>query len=81
MNHRISSIRPANAGRQYGNETPSPMSTPNCEYRRRPNERLFEATVSSVDVTCEYRGITHQLQMSTPYGRTVSVNRQGEPRM
>ena len=176
MQDRISSVRPVNAGRQYDNETPAPMSTPNYEYRRRPNERLFEATVSSVhavvgpagqrcwmerqevtepghsnrnvggailggllggvlghqvgggfgrdvvtaggavagavigskvgrggggtserevqrcettastkpeywDVTYEYRGITHQVQMSTPPGRTVSVNRQGEPRM
>ena len=33
------------------------------------------------DVTYEFRGATHQMQMTTPPGPTVTVNRQGEPRV
>lgn len=32
------------------------------------------------DVTYNYRGIDHRIQMSTPPGDTVAVNRNGEPR-
>ena len=32
------------------------------------------------DVTYDYRGIEHRVQMSSAPGRTVSVNRNGEPR-
>lgn len=32
------------------------------------------------DVTYEFRGIEHHMQVATPPGRTITVNRQGEPR-
>jgi uncharacterized protein YcfJ len=32
------------------------------------------------DVTYEYRGVEHYVQMSAPPGRTILVNRNGEPR-
>ena len=32
------------------------------------------------DVSYTFRGIDHRLQMTTPPGPTVTVNRQGEPR-
>ncbi len=32
------------------------------------------------DVTYEYRGVEHRVQMNAPPGRTVTVNRDGEPR-
>jgi uncharacterized protein YcfJ len=32
------------------------------------------------DVTYEYRGVEHRVQMSSPPGRTLIVNRNGEPR-
>jgi uncharacterized protein YcfJ len=32
------------------------------------------------DVTYEFRGESHRMQMATPPGRTVTVNGQGEPR-
>lgn len=32
------------------------------------------------DVSYEYRGVQHQVQMSAPPGRTIVVNRDGEPR-
>jgi uncharacterized protein YcfJ len=32
------------------------------------------------DVTYNYRGVEHRMQMSSPPGNTVAVNRNGEPR-
>ena len=32
------------------------------------------------DVTYDYRGVEHRVQMSAPPGRTIAVNRDGEPR-
>ena len=32
------------------------------------------------DVGYEFRGVTHQVQMTTPPGQTITVNRMGEPR-
>ncbi len=175
MNDRISSVRPMNEHKRYANEAPEPLAAPNYEYRQRPNERLFEAPVTSVravvgppekrcwverqqvtepernhsniggaivgaviggvlghqigggtgkdiataggavagaaigsnvgrqnsvvserdvqrcettasrtpeywDVTYDFRGIQHRLQMSSPPGQTIVVNRNGEPR-
>ena len=48
MNDRISSVRPVKPGVRYENEAPEPMAAPNYEYRQRPNERVFEAPVTSV---------------------------------
>ena len=33
------------------------------------------------DVTYNFRGVEHRVQMSTPPGRTIAVNRDGEPRL
>jgi uncharacterized protein YcfJ len=32
------------------------------------------------DVSYNFRGQDHQMQMTSPPGRTITVNRQGEPR-
>jgi uncharacterized protein YcfJ len=32
------------------------------------------------DVTYEYRGVEHRIQMNTPPGNTIAVNQRGEPR-
>ena len=48
MNDRISSVRPIDPRRTYANEAPAPVAAPVYEYRRRPNERVFEAPVVSV---------------------------------
>ena len=48
MNNRISSVRPADPRRQYENEAPAPVAAPTYEYRRRPEERVFEVPVTSV---------------------------------
>ncbi len=33
------------------------------------------------DVTYDFRGVEHRVQMTTPPGRTIAVNRNGEPRL
>jgi uncharacterized protein YcfJ len=175
MNDQISSVRPVNEQARYENEAPAPLPTPTYEYRRRADERVFEAPVTSVrammgppeqrcwverqqvvesgggepnvggavvaaiiggvlghqvgggrgkdaataggavagaliggnsggggavtydkdvqrcrtvasgrpaywDVTYNYRGVVHRIQMSAPPGRTIAVNGRGEPR-
>ena len=174
LENRISSVRPASDGRQYENEAPQPLAAPTYEYRQRPNERMYEAPVTSsrvvmgepeqrcfterqgnnqerrdlnvpggviggvlggilghqlgggsgktvatiggavaggalganvdrirdpvsgrdvrrcentasgtpqyYDVTYNFRGVEHRVQMSTPPGRTVAVNGNGDPR-
>ena len=48
------------------------------------NVRRCETTASTTpaywDVTYNYRGIEHRVQMSSPPGRTIAVNMNGEPR-
>lgn len=173
MNDRISSVRRLHGRDRYENEAPEPLPEPTYEYRRRPNEGVYQATVTSVravfgeaeqrcwserqqvrqpsrnnnvggavvgailggvlghqvgdgrgrdlataggavagaaigantgnnggsysqdirrcesvpdqtpdswDVTYVYRGTEHRIQMSTAPGRTIAVNRYGEPR-
>jgi uncharacterized protein YcfJ len=168
MNNRVSSVRPADPRRNYEYEAPAPVAAPTYEYRRRPDERVFEAPVVSVravmgppdrrcwverqevrepnaggailggiiggvlghqvgsgrgndaatvggalagaaigsnaggdrvgardvrrcestasgppaywDVTYNFRGTDHLIQMSAPPGRTILVNARGEPR-
>ena len=173
MNDKISSVRPVNQQTVYQNEAPAPLLAPTYEYYQRPNERVYDAPVTSVravvgppeqrcwierqqvtersdnnvggavvgaliggvlghqigggrgrdvataggavagalignnagrgagntydkdvqrcntvasttpaywDVTYNYRGVEHRMQMSSPPGDTVAVNRNGEPR-
>jgi uncharacterized protein YcfJ len=47
MNNRISSIRPADAQRTYSIQ-PEPMAQAGYDWRRRPNEKVFNAPVTSV---------------------------------
>ena len=173
LDNRISSMRRVDERRQYTNEAPEPLAAPTYDYRRRPNERIYEAAVTSSravygppeqrcwvereqvgtrgepnvggaiagaviggilghqvgsgrgndaatvggalaggaiganvgregggtygrdvrrcetassgpphywDVTYNYRGVEHRIQMSSAPGRTIAVNRDGEPR-
>ena len=48
IDNRLSSARPVNNRRRYENESAEPLAAPNYEYRRRPNERVYEAQVTSV---------------------------------
>ena len=48
MNNRISSVRlVADRGRRFS-EAPTPLPEPTYEYRRRPQERVYNASVTSV---------------------------------
>lgn len=175
MENRISSVRPVRDNARYDNEVLPPLARPTYEYRRRPEERTYDAPVTSVhavvgppdrrcwverqqvsddrnepnvggsiagaiiggvlghqigggsgrdiataggavagavigskagqgnggttysrdvrrcetnydgrpeywDVTYEFRGIEHHVQMTAPPGPTIAVNRSGEPR-
>jgi len=48
MNDRISSVRPVGRRDHYDNEAPAPLPQATYEYRRRPNESVYEARVTSV---------------------------------
>ena len=48
MDNRLSSVRPMRQRDHYENEAPQPVATAPYEYRRRPNERTYEAPVTSV---------------------------------
>ena len=47
LNDRVSSSRPADRRRAQIPDAPQPVAGPPYEYRRRPQERLFEARVTS----------------------------------
>jgi uncharacterized protein YcfJ len=48
MSNRISSVRPVKRESASYAEVPAPLAAPTYEYRRRPNERLFEVPVTEV---------------------------------
>ncbi len=48
LDNRISSVRRVTSRREAVEEAPQPLAAPTYEYRRRPEERLFEVPVSSV---------------------------------
>lgn len=48
LSERISSVRPAHKRKRYDNEAEAPMEQPDYAWRRRSNERVFEAPVTSV---------------------------------
>ena len=48
LNKSISSVRPISDRDHYANEGREPLSEPNYDYRRRPDERTYNARVTSV---------------------------------
>lgn len=48
MNDRVSSLRPVGHHEHYDNEAPPPQREEAYEYRRRPDEDIFQAPVTSV---------------------------------
>ena len=75
LNNQISSVRPVRNNRQYENQPQPVMDTP-YEYRRRPNERLSEAPVTSVRAvmgTPEQRCWTERQTVSEPEKREYNV--------
>ncbi|HSW16250.1 MAG TPA: beta/gamma crystallin-related protein [Ramlibacter sp.] len=67
-------------GAQYGRNDAPATQTVSQDVRRCDNNPV-QATPSYWDVTYDFRGQEHRMQMSSAPGRTVTVNRQGEPRV
>ncbi len=68
LDSRVSSVRPAGGARQVV-DAPSPLPEPNYEYRARPNERLYEAQVTSARAIFgpeEQRCWVERQQVQTP---------------
>lgn len=63
-------------GSQYGRNAVQPVT----QDVRRCDSNPAQATPSYWDVTYQFRGQEHRVQMSRAPGRTVTVNRNGEPR-
>jgi uncharacterized protein YcfJ len=63
-------------GSQYGRNGAQPVT----QDVRRCDGNPAQATPSYWDVTYQFRGQEHRVQMAQPPGRTVTVNRNGEPR-
>jgi uncharacterized protein YcfJ len=64
----------ATVGRNNSSDQPSSRNVQRCATT--PNQ----TKPSFWDVTYEFRGIEHHIQMTAPPGATVTVNRKGEPR-
>lgn len=62
-----------NVGRN-GNPLPSAQDVQRCENVQNPTPAYW-------DVTYDYRGQEHHVQMTTPPGSTIPINERGEPRM
>ena len=66
-------------GSQYGRS--STVAAPITQDVRRCDNNAAVATPSYWDVTYEFRGQQHRVQTATAPGRTITVNRAGEPRV
>ena len=65
----------ANVGRGSGGQTAATPDVKRCE------EVPGQARAEYWDVTYNFRGQDHRIQMTSPPGATVTVNAQGEPRV
>ena len=64
----------ANSGRSGGGQQVTTQNVQRC------TSSPGQAHPAYWDVTYNFRGVEHRMQMMTPPGATVSVNEQGEPR-
>jgi uncharacterized protein YcfJ len=70
-------------GSQYGRWTQpaqQAQAAPVTQDVRRCDNNAAQATPAYWDVTYNHEGKEHRVQMSTPPGQTITVNRRGEPR-
>jgi uncharacterized protein YcfJ len=67
-------------GAQYGRGSTSVAAAPITQDVRRCDGNAAQATPAYWDVTYQFRGQEHRVQMARDPGRTVTVNRNGEPR-
>lgn len=65
----------ANAGRDSGDDHASFHEVRRCE------QWSGQARTQYWDVTYYFRGVEHRVQMTSPPGRTITVNERGEPRV
>ncbi|HZN48483.1 MAG TPA: beta/gamma crystallin-related protein [Ramlibacter sp.] len=65
-------------GSQYGRDAAPTMVTQDV---RRCDSNPVQATPAYWDVTYEFRGQQHRAQLASAPGRTIVVNRNGEPRV
>lgn len=63
-----------NAGRSSGGQVVTTQNVQRC------TNNPAQARPAYWDVTYNFRGVEHRMQMTRPPGATVSVNEQGEPR-
>jgi uncharacterized protein YcfJ len=63
----------ANAGRGGGGGGVVERDVQRCQTTQNTQPEYW-------DVTYNYRGVEHRVQMSAPPGRTIAVNARGEPR-
>jgi uncharacterized protein YcfJ len=73
LQNSISSVRPLQANRRDVTEAPAPLPAPTYEYRRRPNERVFEAPITSVRAVVgppNQRCWMERQQVSQPSGQS-----------
>ena len=64
----------ANVGRSGGSQQVTTQDVQRCETVSN------SARPDHWDVTYDFRGVEHRMQMTSPPGRTVTVNKDGEPR-
>ena len=67
-------------GAQYGRNDQQVQVAPITQDVRRCDSNAVQATPAYYDVTYKHGGTEHHVQMATPPGNTITVNRRGEPR-
>ena len=68
-------------GAQYGRDERQAQAAPVTQDVRRCDGNPPQAMPGHWDVTYLHAGVEHHVQMANPPGRTIVVNRQGEPRV
>jgi uncharacterized protein YcfJ len=76
----IATVGGAAAGGYIGSKVGRNTTAPSTERDVKRCETTPSTTPTYWDVTYKYRGRDHRVQMSKEPGRTISVNRNGEPR-
>jgi uncharacterized protein YcfJ len=67
-------------GAQYGRNEQVAQVAPLTRDVRHCDGNAAQATPAYWDVTYQHEGVEHRVQMATEPGRTITVNRRGEPR-
>lgn len=77
----IATVGGAVAGAAIGSNANGGNRAGSVETDVRRCENVASTTPAYWDVSYRFAGVEHRMQTSTPPGATISVNRQGEPRM